>query len=86
MTEINPTTPGKTCFYQGEEHKQPLFQVCTGIPCQDARDQASELLGCVRDLTLTAVMDNDPQLIWAAHYLSALAKALLDDAELGTPR
>ncbi|MFJ4351599.1 hypothetical protein ACIPZ5_11890 [Pseudomonas sp. NPDC089428] len=24
-------------------------------------------------------------LIWAAHYLSALAKALLDDAELGMP-
>lgn len=38
MTENNHTTPGKTCFYQGEEHKQPLFQVCAGIPCQDARD------------------------------------------------
>ena len=40
-------------------------------------------MGCVRDMTLAGVMDNDPQLIWASHYLSALAKALLDDAELG---
>ncbi|NIE75371.1 DUF3077 domain-containing protein [Pantoea sp. Ap-967] len=86
MTADNRTTPGKTCFYQGETFKQPLFQIAPGIPCQHARDQASELLGCVRDLTLTAVMDNDPQLIWAAHYLSALAKALLDDAELGMGR
>jgi len=25
-------------------------------------------------------------MIWAAHYLSALAKALMDDAELGMMR
>ncbi|WDY58412.1 DUF3077 domain-containing protein [Pseudomonas sp. PSKL.D1] len=86
MTEDNPTTPGKACFYQCENHKQPLFQIAPGIPCQHAREQASELMGCVRDLTLTAVMENDPQLIWASHYLSALAKALLDDAELGMRR
>ncbi|WP_207880648.1 DUF3077 domain-containing protein, partial [Pseudomonas sp. 32_A] len=24
-----------------------------------------------------------PMMIWAAHYLSAMAKALMDDAELG---
>ena len=83
MTEINPTTPGKTCFYQGEEHKRPLFQVCAGIPCQDAREQASELMGYVRDLIITGLMDGDQKLIWASHYLSAMAKALLDDAELG---
>jgi len=32
---------------------------------------------------LTGVMERDEKLIWAAHYLSAMAKALLDDAELG---
>lgn len=83
MTDDNKTTPGKTCFYQGEKHKQALFQIAPGISCQHAREQASELIGCVRDLTLNAVMDNDPQQIWAAYYLSALAKALMDDAELG---
>ena len=32
---------------------------------------------------LAEVLDSNPQLIWASHYLSALAKALVDDAELG---
>ncbi|MBC3412910.1 DUF3077 domain-containing protein [Pseudomonas sp. SWRI107] len=50
-----------------------------GILCE----QASELMGCVRDMTLAGVLDSNPQLIWASHYLSALAKALMDDAELG---
>lgn len=39
-----------------------------------------------RDLTIDGLMDNKPQLLWASHYLSALAKALLDDAELGMMR
>jgi len=39
-----------------------------------------------RELTLTGVMEGDQQLIWASHYLSAMAKALLDDAELGMVR
>jgi hypothetical protein len=31
-------------------------------------------------------MDNKPPLLWASHYLSAMAKALMDDAELGMTR
>lgn len=77
------TTVGKTKFYQGEGQTQPLFRIAEGIPCQHAREQASELMGCVRDLTIAGVLDDNPQLIWASHYLSALAKALIDDAELG---
>lgn len=81
-----PTTVGKTYFYQGENQQQPLFLIAPGIPCQHAREQASELMGYVRDMTLTGLMEEDQQLIWASHYLSALAKALLDDAELGMMR
>lgn len=81
-----PTTVGKTKFYQGEKKTQSLFCIEPGIPCQDAREQASELMGVVRDLTIAGVMDDNPQLIWASHYLSALAKALMDDAELGMTR
>ncbi|MFB4391624.1 MULTISPECIES: DUF3077 domain-containing protein [unclassified Pseudomonas] len=77
------TTVGKTKFYQGEDMTQPLFCIEPGISCQHAREQASELMGYVRDMTLSGVMDDNPQLVWAAHYLSALAKALMDDAELG---
>jgi Protein of unknown function (DUF3077) len=40
-------------------------------------------MGYVRDLTIDGLMEDKPQLLWASHYLSALAKALLDDAELG---
>ncbi|MBF8746746.1 DUF3077 domain-containing protein [Pseudomonas putida] len=79
-------TVGQTRFYQGEDHTQPLFCISPGIPCEHAREQASELLGYVRELTITGVMEEQPQLIWASHYLSALAKALLDDAELGMNR
>ncbi|CAM4060510.1 hypothetical protein CCOS865_02629 [Pseudomonas reidholzensis] len=81
--ETPNTTVGKTKFYQGEGMTQPLFCIEPGIPCQHAREQASELLGVVRELTITGVMEDNPQLVWASHYLSALAKALLDDAELG---
>ncbi|MCT8164447.1 MULTISPECIES: DUF3077 domain-containing protein [unclassified Pseudomonas] len=79
-------TVGKTKFYQGENQTQPLFCIEPGIPCQYAREQASELMGCARDMSIAGVMDDKPQCVWAAHYLSALAKALLDDAELGMKR
>ncbi|MFJ4347290.1 DUF3077 domain-containing protein [Pseudomonas sp. NPDC089401] len=77
------TTVGKTRFFQGEHQTQPLFCIEPGIPCQYAREQASELMGYVRDLTLSGLLDENPQLVWASYYLSALAKALLDDAEMG---
>ncbi|MDC0687632.1 DUF3077 domain-containing protein [Mitsuaria sp. RG] len=28
-------------------------------------------------------MDNEPVLVWASHYLSDMAKALMDDAHMG---
>ncbi|WDY56814.1 DUF3077 domain-containing protein [Pseudomonas sp. PSKL.D1] len=77
------TTPGKTRFCQGENQTHPLFRIEPGIPCEYAREQASELMGYVRDLTIAGLMEKDEKLIWASHYLSAMAKALLDDAELG---
>ncbi|MGF6395018.1 DUF3077 domain-containing protein [Pseudomonas plecoglossicida] len=82
-TDNTHFTVGKTTFFQGENHTHPLFRIEPGIPCQDAREQASELMGYVRDMTIAGLMDDNPQLIWASHYLSALAKALMDDAELG---
>ena len=80
----HPIHFGKTTFYQGENGTHPLFRIEPGIPCEDAREQASELMGYVRELTITGLMDEKPMMIWAAHYLSAMAKALMDDAELGS--
>ncbi|ADR61662.1 Hypothetical protein, conserved [Pseudomonas putida BIRD-1] len=41
-------------------------------------------MGYVRELTILVLMDVQPMMIRAAHYLSAMAKALMDDAELGS--
>ena len=84
--EDTQCTVGKTIFYQGENQPHPLFRIEPGIPCQNAREQASELMGYARDLTIDGLMEDKPKLIWAAHYLCALGKALLDDAELGMMR
>ncbi|MFK3818308.1 DUF3077 domain-containing protein [Pseudomonas sp. NPDC089407] len=54
-----------------------------GIPCKSAQEQSSQWMGYVRELTIVGLMDEKPMMIWAAHYLAALAKALMDDAELG---
>ncbi|MDC0687402.1 DUF3077 domain-containing protein [Mitsuaria sp. RG] len=68
------TTVGKTKFYQGEGQTDPLFYIEPGIPCLHARGQASELMGCVRDLTITRIMEEKPQRLWVTYYLSAPAK------------
>ena len=37
-------TVGKTTFFLGENQTHPLFRIEPGIPCQNAREQASELM------------------------------------------
>jgi Protein of unknown function (DUF3077). len=77
-TDDTKFTVGKTIFFQGENQAHPLFRIEPGIPCRSAREQASELMGYVRELTIVGLMDEKPMMVWAAHYLSALAKALMD--------
>ena len=43
-------------------------------------------MGYVRELTIVGLMDEKPMMIWAAHYLSAMAKSMMADAELGMSR
>ncbi len=87
MDDSNPQcTVGRTRFHQGENQTQLLFCIEPGIPCKHARKQASAFMGYARNLSAAGVMEDAPQLMWAAHYLSGLAKALLDDAELGLSR
>ncbi|MBK5007290.1 DUF3077 domain-containing protein [Pseudomonas sp. S32] len=84
MTTANHgSTVGKTKFYQGEQQTQPLFCIEPGIPCEHARAQASELMGYAQELTISGLVDENPKLVWAAYYLGALAKTLMDDAEAG---
>ena len=66
-SEETKFTVGKTTFYQGENQTHPLFRIEAGIPCQSAREQASELMGYARDMTLDGLMEDKPQPVSYTH-------------------
>lgn len=59
---------------------QPLFHVCRDAPIADALAQASDLLFLAKSLTVDAAYAQDSERhAWAAHYLTAMSKAVIDD-------
>ena len=59
---------------------QPLFHVCRNVPIADALAQASDLLFLAKSLTVDAVYaQNSDRHAWAAHYLTTMSKAVIDD-------
>ncbi|MFJ4398341.1 DUF3077 domain-containing protein [Pseudomonas sp. NPDC089396] len=60
-----------------------LFTLKPDVPFGHAFSQLSVLLGCIRHLTTEAEMENDRVAGSAARILSEMAKALIDDLELG---
>jgi hypothetical protein len=59
---------------------QPLFHVCRDVPLTDALAQASDLLYLAKSLTVDAAYtSNNDRHAWAAHYLTAMSKAVIDD-------
>jgi len=60
-----------------------LFKVEPGVSFEDAFSELSVLLGCIRHLTCEAEMEGDLLAGSSARILSAMAKALIDDMELG---
>ncbi|MDH0629173.1 DUF3077 domain-containing protein [Pseudomonas mosselii] len=60
-----------------------MFRVEPGNCASHAMEQASVLLDSARRASFIGVMDNEPVLVWASHYLSDMAKALMDDAHMG---
>jgi hypothetical protein len=74
-------TLGTTTFSTCGPARQPLFRINPGIPIESALERASSLLACIHELSLDAAMDNaGEKSVWAVHYLSDMAKAILDDA------
>lgn len=71
----NLTTAGSETF--------DLFRLQPGVPFEHAFSQLSVLLGCIRHLTTEAEMEHDRQAGSAARIPSEMAKALIDDIELG---
>lgn len=84
MTKTNPSEPselktiGLTPFIYCSN--QALFHVSRGVPIADALAQASDLLFLAKALTVDAAYAKDTDRhTWAAHYLTAMSKAVIDD-------
>ncbi|HEX8592496.1 MAG TPA: DUF3077 domain-containing protein [Pseudomonas sp.] len=76
-----PKTLGTITFSTCGAANQPLFRINPEIPIESALEHASNLLACIKALTLdTALGDASKQALWAAHYLSDMARAIVDDA------
>jgi hypothetical protein len=84
MSKTNPPSPSelKTVGFTPFLYlsNQPLFHVCRDVPIADALAQASDLLFLARSLTVDAAYAQDSDRhAWAAHYLTAMSKAVIDD-------
>ncbi|XCY74234.1 DUF3077 domain-containing protein [Pseudomonas sp. CBR-F] len=76
----NVSTQGATTFAQCGQPHQMLFRLSAGVPLSDALEYASDLLSCANRMTLLATHgDNTEQCAMAAHYLSEMGKAVIDD-------
>ena len=80
------TTVGVETFLDVGFPPMDLLRVQPGIPIDDAYEQVSRLLGYIKHLVFEGDMEDDHKLLGAADYLSALAKALMNDIEMAKNR
>jgi hypothetical protein len=73
------STAGKETFLE-------LYAIQPGIPLDHAFDELSVLLGCIGHLSEEAEMEGNMIAGSAARILSAMAKALINDMEMGMNR
>ena len=77
------TVGGASCGKYNAQN-QRLFSVNAGVSAEEALQHASLLLNCVNTLSfLGSVDDGNDAMRWASHYLSEMAKAIIDDVTLG---
>lgn len=77
-------TVGGATFGKCSTQDQRLFSVNADISVEEALQHASLLMNCVNTLTFLGAMDDGSDAMrWASHYLSEMAKALIDDVTLG---
>ncbi|WP_131669949.1 DUF3077 domain-containing protein [Pseudomonas parakoreensis] len=79
MTEIpEEKTIGLTPFIYCSDN--PLFHVSAGVPISEALSQASDLLALAKSFAEDAAFIRDTdRYAWAAYYLTAMSKAVIDD-------
>ena len=83
-THIEAKTAGGVAFGQCNAAGGRIFRINPGIPVGDALECASNLLGMVNMLSLAGGMDGGNETFqWAAHELSEMAKAIIDDVTTG---
>lgn len=77
-------TTGAATFGTCNAQNQRLFSVNPGISGVEAMEHASLLMNCVNTLSFLGAMDDGSEAMrWASHYLSEMAKAVIDDLTLG---
>jgi len=84
MTKTNPSEPSelKTIGFTPLIYcsNQALFNVRPGVPISDALAQASDFLFLAKAFAVDAAYAKDTDRhVWAAHYLMAMSKAVIDD-------
>ncbi|WP_150782191.1 DUF3077 domain-containing protein [Pseudomonas fluorescens] len=72
---------GKRCpVFHGARSDNAMFHVSAGVPINVALAQVSDFLFLAKALTEDAAYAKDTDRhAWAAHYLTAMGKALIDD-------
>ena len=76
------TTAGLETFLEVGDPPVGLLRVQPGIVIDDAYEQVSVLLSHIKHLLREGDMEDDHKLLGAADYLTAMAKALMNDIEL----
>jgi DNA-binding transcriptional LysR family regulator len=80
-SSITNKTLGTISFTHCGPNSHPLFRVNPDIPIESALEHASNLLTCINDLSLDAALgDAGKQSVWAVHYLSDMARAIVESA------
>ncbi|MCE5985213.1 DUF3077 domain-containing protein [Pseudomonas sp. LF19] len=74
-------TIGVGTFGEGPSGKttERLFRVEPGHSAGFVLEQAALLMGCVSKLTHQVMIEEDEAMVCAAHFLSGMAKALVED-------
>lgn len=82
---LMPTVGGAT-FGKCNAQNERLFSVNAGVSGIEALEHASLLMNCVNTLSFLGAIEDGNEataMRWASHYLSEMAKALIDDVTLG---
>ena len=80
------TTAGVETFLAAGNPSLNLLRVEPGVPIDAAYEHVSILMGYIKHLVREGDMEDDHKLLGAADYLSAFAKAIMDDIEIARNR